>query len=419
MTPKKDEGSEQPKKPVDVEDIEKVVINLLSNNGVFYASLLSQMTRIATDKIPTLGVTIRNGRIELYWNPEFLEQLKTVKEKRAVLEHECMHIVMDHISRSKDRDPQLFNIAADLAINQLISDLPKDCVTLDKFPNDFKLPPKSMAEVYYDILYKNADKMEITDNGDGTSHVKVKDGNGKVKSEFDIGNPDTHEKWGQSDGADTTHEVVKQAVERAKEQTERQRGETPAGLEDYIEDLLRAPVIPWWMILRKWVAMRIKAGHKPSWKRPNRRYGEEQKGKLPDRKIAITIAIDTSGSVSDEDFQEFVDEIRGIQAIHKTDIYMIECDAEIQKEYKLKPHTKVDTKFKGRGGTSTLPVFKLVEEKHLPTDLLIYFTDMCVDFPPKKPPYPVLWVSVTDQETAPFGTVLSIPKHRPKDAKRR
>ena len=113
---------------VTMEEIEKVVVNLLANRdgGVFYASLISQMRRIAQDDFPACaGVTVRNGRIELYYNPKmFAEMTKNNKERIAVLEHECQHLVKNHLARRGGRDPQLWNIACDIAINQHIKNLP-------------------------------------------------------------------------------------------------------------------------------------------------------------------------------------------------------------------------------------------------------------------------------------------------------
>jgi len=396
-----------------MDGIEKVVVNLLNNHGVFYASLLSQMKRIMTEQVPTAGVTVRNGRIELYWNPKFLDPL-SAKAATAVLEHECMHLVMEHIARKRNREMKLWNIAADLAINQLIQNLPKDCVTMDKFPKEWKLPIKTAAEVYYQIFEKHQQKIEISSNGKGGMHVKIKNPDGSTESEFDLNDAGDHKPWEKSDGEDTVNEVLKQAVKHAVEQTERQQGHMPYGIEEYINELLKPAVVPWQVLLKRFVAMTVKAGHKMSWKRPNRRYGDEQKGKLANRKLALTIAIDTSGSIGNDDFTTFISEIRDIQRSYKSDVTVLECDAEVQKEYKLTPFAKVDTKFKGRGGTSFKPVFEYIQEKRIKTDVLVYFTDMYGDFPEKRPSYPTLWISVTDNEKAPWGTVISIPKHSPK-----
>jgi predicted metal-dependent peptidase len=398
--------------------IEKVIIRLLQSNGVFYASLLSQMRRICvTDSegkknIQTAGVTIQNGRILMYWNPDFFERL-TLDEARAVLEHECMHIVMDHIARKGERDHKLWNIAADLAINQFIDGLPKEGITLDKFPPEYNLKPKDTAEHYYDILNKNSKKIIFQPNGKGGFKVTVKDSNGKTTGEFDTEGPGNHDEWKDADASELAKEIVRQAVKEAVDQTTKNQGHLPAGIEEAVRELLKPPVISWQQLLRKFVAASIKSGHKLSWKRPNRRFGSEQKGRLPDRTVALTVAIDTSGSIGTDEFQTFISEIRSIMDCYKGTVTVLECDADVQKEYKLRRHGKVDTKFKGRGGTSFKPVFTYVKEKKIKTDVLVYFTDMYGDFPNQKPPYGTIWVSTTEGQKAPFGVTISIPEHTP------
>jgi len=240
----------------------------------------------------------------------------------------------------------------------------------------------------------------------------VFDSNGNKVGEFEIDKPGSHKKWKKGDNPDTMKEVLKQAIQKAVNETQKssQRGELPAGLEEYIEELLKPPVIPWQVLLKRFVATTIKAGHKMSWKRPSRRFGEEQKGRIPSRKLALTVAIDTSGSIGEDEFQKFIVEIQGIQRSYKSDVTVLECDADVQKEYKLKSWSKVDTKFKGRGGTSFVPIFEYIKKERIKTDVLIYFTDMYGDFPRFPPRYPTLWVSTTDIDKAPFGKVLQINK---------
>ena len=87
---------------------------------------------------------------------------------------------------------------------------------------------------------------------------------------------------------------------------------------------------------------------------------------------------------------------------------VLECDADVHKQYKLRSWDKVDTKFKGGGGTSFVPIFKYIKRKRIKTDVLVYFTDMYGDFPKTPPLYPTLWVSTTEVNKAPFGKVLQI-----------
>ena len=394
----------------EIEDIEKVVIHLLRNDGVFYASLLTQMKRISDSKFPyAAAVTVKNGYIEMYWNPEKFKELDNIQQKVAVLEHECHHLIKNHLSRLGGRQFKLWNIAADLAVNQDIKNLPDWVYTVEQYPPAWKMHRNKPAEYYYNVLLQHQKQIEFSQNADGSTKVTIKNADGSTAGEFDLDSPGNHEKWSDknSDGQDVADEVIRQTVKKALDQTSRLRGTVPGSLQQDIDNLFSPPVIPWSQLLRKWVGLKVKASSKYSIKRPNRRYGMPQKGKIPVRKLQLTVAIDTSGSVQDEQLKAFMVEIQGIMSSYKSKITIIECDADIQKVYKLTPHTKVDPKFKGRGGTDFIPVFKYIEEKHLDTDLLIYFTDLCGSFP-TKPRYPTLWVSTDKSMTAPFGEVIQL-----------
>lgn len=403
---------------VTMEDIEKVVVNLLANRdgGVFYASLISQMRRIPMDNLPACaGVTVRNGRIELYYNPKmFAKETKNNKERIAVLEHECQHLVKNHLARRGGRDPQMWNIACDIAINQNIQNLPDwVCQWDSKSFRDFKMQPNQASEWYYEKLKQNSKSITITQNEDGSSDVEIKDKDGKSLGKFRVEAPGNHAKWEEgADSPDVIKEVIKQTVEKAVEQTERMSGKVPGELESDIAELRKPPIIPWHIMLKRWVATRIKSGSRYSWKKPNRRFGSTQKGRVPTRKLAIAIAFDTSGSISDEELETFLNEIKAIMECYKSKFLIMEIDMVLQKAYDLTPFAKVQTNIKGRGGTSFKPAFEYIAEKHKQIDLLIYFTDMCGDFPDKPPSYPTLWVATDNNYVeAPFGTVLPLQDH--------
>jgi predicted metal-dependent peptidase len=395
----------------DLDVIEKVIIRLLRTNGVFFASLISQMSRIPltgekAKQLSTCGVTIQNGRILLYWNPKFFETL-TLDEARAVLEHEASHLVRDHIPRFKDKDAHIGNLATDLAQNQFITGLPKDSVQLDKFPKEWKLKEKQSAEYYYDEFMKHANKISVSKNPDGSYHVKITDPKGKTIAEFDVNDMDGSE-WKDADTSELSKEVIRQAVKEAKEQMERSQGTLPAGLEIAVNEILQPPKIAWNQLLRQYIAASIKSGSKRSWKKPNRRFGATQKGRLADHIIAITIGLDTSGSIGPEDYKIFFSELKSIQECYKADINMIECDAAVQRHYKLNRYKRGNRNVKGGGGTDFCPVFDYIKEKRLRTDVLIFFTDMWGSFPKGKHQLKTIWVSTSDVKEAPFGRVIRI-----------
>ena len=125
----------------------------------------------------------------------------------------------------------------------------------------------------------------------------------------------------------------------------------------------------------------------------------------------FVIAIDTSGSVSGELVQKFVQKTYNIlesteSFFSKINLHIIQCDAEIQEHIKITNKKEFDEYIKnmrilGLGGTDFRPVFsaveKLIDEKEF-TNLkgLLYFTDGCGTFPSKKPDYETAFVFIDD-----------------------
>ena len=143
-------------------------INQLLLKEPFYAHILAGTVREVTTNIPTAAVGFNNELILLMVNETFfLNELKTVSERVAVLKHETLHLVFRHLFRDKIKeDSELFNIAADLVVNQYIGawKLPDNAVTLKAFP-DLNLKPEQNITAK-DIV--KGTKMNIQYNNDGT-----------------------------------------------------------------------------------------------------------------------------------------------------------------------------------------------------------------------------------------------------------
>ena len=125
----------------------------------------------------------------------------------------------------------------------------------------------------------------------------------------------------------------------------------------------------------------------------------------------FVIAIDTSGSVSGETVQKFVNKTYNIlkqqdSFFTKVNIYIIQCDAEIQEVQKITNQEEFEAYMKtmqlhGFGGTDFRPVFAYVDElirQHAFTNLkgMLYFTDGFGDFPEHQPDYQIAFVFLDD-----------------------
>lgn len=375
--------------------VTQAIINLYEEER-FYAELVATMDRIITDKIPTAGVCIRDN-IELHINPEFFASLPPA-ERVGVLKHECEHILRSHISRMKDYDPSIYaktdetskniinsmkhrslNIAADLAINGLMKGIPESGM----FPEKFDLPKGETFEWYIEKLKDNEKMKEM---GEG---------------EFD-----DHSIWGDSEGIE---EIIKgkiaKAVKDAAAKT-RAAGQMTAENELAVYKFA-AETVNWKAQLRRFVARSIETVLDSSKKKRNRRYGIMYPGTIKTEVLHIGIAMDTSGSVSNEALNQFMAEIHAIskQGVKLT---VVEADSEIKNAYEYNP--KKAYKVAGRGGTAYKPAFDYFNELKT-IDGMIYFGDMdAFDTETlKKPKYGVLWAIVGDQNPpANFGQQIRI-----------
>ena len=361
-----------------MDKIDKAIVYLLQHDGTFYAEFFIQARRREGELPPNalMGVDIENGRIYLYTDKDLIEGF-SIEQVAGILQHEALHIILEHPARRNNRNMRKYNIAGDLAINSMI----KIMETIDGICIPGKHPFTDLikgmtAEEYYDLLPDNNEM-----DGDGGASREIKD-------EF-------------------TKEVYRKAVEEAYKNS-KGRGHIPSEIDQLIQNFISPPKINWRILLRQYVAASIKANNFSTWRRENRK-GINIKGKMKDRILQLALAIDTSGSIFSDPklLQDFYNEVAGIQRAYKSEIQIIECDAEVQKAYILKPNKHPNTKLTGGGGTSFKPPFRWLAENKKKVDVLIYLTDLYGDFPEKEY-VRTIWAVCSDETKVPFGRVVSI-----------
>ena len=123
--------------------------------------------------------------------------------------------------------------------------------------------------------------------------------------------------------------------------------------------------------------------------------------------INIAVAVDTSGSVSDEEFHRFVSEVASIFRMAKpTEIRLIQFDTQIHTINKVKDFRELLTiKFKGRGGTDIQEVVEWTNTNK--PQLLLVFTDGDFLFPKVSTKQNVLWLIHNNPKFKPkFGKAI-------------
>lgn len=393
--------------------------------------------------VPGASPTMATDGTRIVYNPSFVDQLKPA-ELEGTLAHEVLHCALGHHCRRGNRDPRLWNEAADLAINPIL------------IKNGFTLPAGALIdpaftdlsaeEIYARLLQKRGQGRTAPAqsggqaNGGGTRSNGPQSAQGSGIQDSSVpaacqpganrtpetaeGTPDPTsmrpggfgEVWEATDEQGhpaspaekhrQEHEwniAAEQAVRSAKA-----CGHEPGGVERPLTES-RQPQQDWRAILRDFIAAAAPSDY--SWTPPNRRYvasglylpSVERRG-LGD----IVIVVDTSGSIGKRELEQFAAEISAIsEEAHPEAIHVVYCDAAVQFAQEFRASEPIHLEPKGGGGTDFRPAFEWVEENHIEPGCIIYLTDLCCDSYPKAPEYPVLWVTES-RRTAPFGETIRL-----------
>lgn len=356
----------------------------------YYGFFLILLNKLWNAKVPTAGVSKQGINYQLVINPTFWEELSE-EHRLGLLKHELLHIAFGHLGIFfKFADRKLANIAMDMEINQYIVSewLPKGGIDINNYP-ELNLDRKAGCRYYYDKLKDAKDEKDKNGTSGSDAFDKLCD---QLDGEADgEGLPD-HSTWEEFENlSEAEQKLIEKQAQRllsdAKEQTLKKRGNVPGEVESLIIlDEIIPPKFNWRGYIRRFTGVSTKIFTKKIRRKENKRYDGNPGLKIK-MKQKMLLAIDTSGSVSDSELKEFMNEIHHIYKAG-VDITIVQCDTKINSilDYKGKFELIVS----GRGGTEFDPVLKYFME-HRQFTSLIYFTDgECSTS--IKPSGKVLWV---------------------------
>ena len=363
-------GPTDPK--VDHESREMLVsarIGLLLRHS-FFGNLATRLKLVNADEWCSTAAT--DGQT-FYYNSRFIKLLKP-KEVEFLVAHEVLHVVYDHMGRRNHRDPQLWNIADDYAVNadlkrhkvgQFITSV--DCLYEQKYDG------KPAEEIYEDLV-KNLPKLDIEqlidqllddhmdDEGDGENDGP--DGQGK------------RPKLSQEE-RDRIRQEVKQAIINAAQSSG--AGDLPAGVARLIKQVTD-PVMPWRELIQTNLTSAIRTDY--SWMRPSRRgwhMDAVMPGMTPGEEIDVVVAIDMSGSISNQQAQAFLGEISGMMDAfdgYKVHVFCFDTDIYNPQDFTSENLDTIDTyEPQGGGGTDFDAIFEYLKQVGNIPKRLIVFTD--------------------------------------------
>lgn len=330
----------------------------------FFGNLATRMgIKEADDWLPTAATDGRN----IYFNREFFTPL-TVKQVEFVIAHEILHAVFDHMSRREGRDPKIFNIACDYAVNgQIVRDKIGDYNLPDiKIFHDPKYYGWSAEQVYDEIYEKYSDEQLAALGQLLDEHLDPEGDGGN-------GNQPKYSKEELKKIRDEMREAVMQAAQAAG------AGNVPASIARMIKELTE-PKMNWREILRQQIQSTIKNDY--TFMRPNRK-GWHMNAILPgtnyEETIDICVSIDMSGSIGDEQAKDFLSEIKGIMEEYKDFRIKVWCfDTQVYNEADFDGYTMdsfMDYEPMGGGGTEFMVNWDYMKEHQIQPKKFIMFTD--------------------------------------------
>lgn len=332
-------------------------------NKPFFGQLATRLRlEDASENIPTAAT---DGRRFLF-NRNFVDSLSD-NELDFLVGHEVLHCVFDHMQARGEREPRLYNAAADYNINMtLVEQHVGDPIGEDKLDGgkiclDWKYQGWNSYEIYDDLLQnrKDAKGMDV--------HLDPNGGDGE----------------GEGEGVEITmseeeRKALADEIKQATIQAAQSAGEgVPDAVKRMINELV-APKMDWRDILRTQLESSIKNDF--TFMRPSKRSGQVIfPGMNKDEELNLFIALDTSGSITKDILRDFLSEVQGIMDQYNSyKITVVQFDTRV---YGVDTFTSDDGRtmaeyeLVGGGGTEFEVVFQYMEQEDIFPDQLVMFTD--------------------------------------------
>lgn len=334
----------------------------------FWGNLATRLKLVESSEWCQTAAT--DGR-HFYYCTDFINKLDD-DELVFLFGHEVGHCVYNHMSRRGDRHPQVWNMAGDYLVNDMLieNNVGKK---INKVPILWDAQYRSMtAEEVYDKLMENAVEIQVTLDmhldGDGQEGQDGKGSDGKSKSSGIKIDEETMKKI-----RDEIKEAVLQSAQAAG------AGNTPAGIRRLIQQFT-APKMRWQDLLRIQLESSLKNNY--SFMRPSRKSwhtGAVLPGMLPAEHLDIAVGIDTSGSISDDMVRDFLSEIKGMMDMYTTySILVFSFDTEVYNPVVFSDDNGEDIAeydAQGGGGTDFEVCWRYMKDNDIMPKQFIMFTD--------------------------------------------
>ena len=357
----------------------------------FYGLFLLGLSKVVNRSVDTACVRKRGINCELVINPDYWDSQDDTQQFNLLC-HETLHIIFQHMFLwDSFSNKEVLGLATDCEVNSYLNNLDNSWVTA----SIWNLPIKQGTKFYYEEIIKQSQQQSNND---------------------DLKTKDDHSQWGKDvhECSDAEKQLIQNQINNqiktAAEQTIKMRGTIPAELQEIVNELLKPKprIFDWKSYFRRMLGSIYDINIKKTRRKESVRFPGSA-GIKHKKKVSILVAIDTSGSVSNEELENFFSEITYIYKAGAR-ITILECDAAISANYEYTG--KWTGKVHSRGGTDFQPVIDYYRKNMKDYAALVYFTDGECSIP-NNVPRDTIWVitSAGDHSKKYPGRTLFIPKN--------
>ena len=351
----------------------------------FFGDILLRLPIVQDDSIRTActdGWTIR-------WNSRFLSGMNSA-QRHYVLMHEVLHTLLLHPSRMQHHDHEIWNIAADMVVNQMCDEILRDInrltpdILMQRPDNGvFAALPRDMAlEDLYGLIkanYKRRGGKGIVKN-DYTPWGRSRAGELEITPDADL------QPGGEGDGRELTAGEQKLLEEMIRDLVRGAGGKDRSAFGSYYipRELIRLTQpkpVSWRQLLKEHLTEIT--SDEASYATPERKYlhmdmilpgySLTEDGDLE----SLWAFVDSSGSISGNELSQFLTQLHRIVKDFHCELNLCYWDTEVTDVYRKIRNAKhvLECQPHHSGGTDINCVYRWMRENHVRPDVMLILTD--------------------------------------------
>lgn len=342
-----------------------------------FGALASKLELVENSDIESF----KSNGIRLEYNSDFLEELD-LAQMEFVFANGAMHASLAHNSRKKRRSSWLWQLATDYAVNDMLVE------------NGLNRPVQAHYSKRFIGLYAE----EI--------YAELKDDILRDELEYEEDLTKDIKQNSEDESQEELNEELFEEFSKALVEAELKNGELPSSFERFFNIKKSSRNISWQDELKA----TIDKFHKDDYTLlpPSKKllYSGIYLPSCISQKFKFVVAIDSSGSISQEILSHFLSELDSIvNSLQNYQIELLVCDDRVQSHKTFYSGDILEVELFGGGSTDFRAVFEFIQNNFDDIKLLLYFTDLDGIFPKEEPNYSVKWLSLKESEV-PFGDLI-------------